>query len=72
MWWWPDKSGTRELPYVYEHSITIAAPRSRVGSALQRYTAISLRIPEGSPIARVPGTQPRAGFEVRTARRPIA
>jgi hypothetical protein len=23
-----------------------------------------LRIPEGSPIARLPGTQPRTGFEV--------
>ena len=38
--------------------------RSRVWSALQRYTAASLRSPEGSPIARLPGTQPRAGFEV--------
>ena len=27
-------------------------------------TATSLRIPEGSPIARLLGTQPRAGFEV--------
>jgi hypothetical protein len=53
-----------ELPYVDEHAITIAASRSRVWSALQRYTATSLRIPEGSPIARLPGTQPRAGFEV--------
>ena len=53
-----------ELPYVDEHAITIAAPRSRVWSALQRYTATFLRIPEGSPIARLLGTQPRAGFEV--------
>jgi hypothetical protein len=42
----------------------IAAPRARVWSALQHYTATSLRIPEGSPIARLLGTQSRAGFEV--------
>ena len=53
-----------ELPYVDEHAITIAVPRARVGSGLQRYTATSLRIPEGSPIARLPGTQPRPGFAV--------
>jgi hypothetical protein len=53
-----------ELPYADEHAITIAASRSRVWSALQRYTATSLLIPEGSPIARLLGTQPRAGFEV--------
>jgi hypothetical protein len=53
-----------ELPYVHEHAITIAASRSRVWSALQRYTATSLRIPEGSPIARLLGIRPRAGFEV--------
>jgi hypothetical protein len=53
-----------ELPYVDEHAITIAAPRARVWSALHRYTVTSLRIPEGSPIARLLGTQPRAGFEV--------
>ena len=38
-----------ELPYVDEHAITIATPRERVWNALQRYTATSLRIPEGSP-----------------------
>jgi hypothetical protein len=53
-----------ELPYVDEHAITIAASRLRVWIALQRYTATSLRIPGGSPIARLLGTQPRAGFEV--------
>jgi hypothetical protein len=57
-------SARGELPYVDEHAITIAASRSRVWSALQRYTATSLRIPEGSPIAGLLGIQPRAGFEV--------
>ena len=47
-----------------EHAITMAAPRARVWSALQRYSATSLRIPEGSPLARLLGAQPRAGFEV--------
>jgi hypothetical protein len=53
-----------ELPCVGEHAITIAAPRARAWSALQRDTAASLRIPEGSLIARLPGTRPRAGFEL--------
>jgi hypothetical protein len=44
--------------------VGIAAPCERVWSALQRCTATSVRIPEGSPIARLLGTQPRAGFEV--------
>jgi hypothetical protein len=42
----------------------IAAPRARVCSAQQRHTTTSLRIPDGSLIARLLGTQPRAGFEV--------
>jgi len=53
-----------ELPYVDEHAIRIAASRELVWSALQRYAATSLRIPEGNPIARLLGTEPRAGFEV--------
>jgi hypothetical protein len=35
-----------------------------VWSALQHYAATSLRIPEGNLIARLLGTEPRAGFEV--------
>jgi hypothetical protein len=53
-----------ELPYVDEHAITIAASRELVWRALQHYAATSLHIAEGSPIARLLGTHPRAGFEV--------
>jgi len=53
-----------ELPYVDEHAIRIAAPRELVRSALQHYAAKSLRIAEGNLIARLLGTEPRAGFEV--------
>jgi hypothetical protein len=52
------------LPYVDEHAIRIAAPREVVWTALFRYAGTSLRITEGSPIARLLGTEPRAGFEV--------
>ncbi|MGZ4594205.1 MAG: hypothetical protein ACXV3C_10070 [Actinomycetes bacterium] len=54
----------RELPFVDEHAITIAASREVVWAALQHYALTSLRIPEGNPIARILGTEPRAGFEV--------
>jgi hypothetical protein len=57
-------NGDNELPYVDEHAITIAAPRGRVWIALQHYAATSMRIPEGNPVARLLGTQPRSGFEV--------
>jgi hypothetical protein len=53
-----------ELPYVDEHAVRIAAPREQVWSALQHYVVTSLRIPEVNPIARLLGTEPRAGFEV--------
>jgi hypothetical protein len=50
-----------ELPYVDERAITIAACTGvERAVALHRH---SLRIP-GSPIARLLGTQLRAGFEV--------
>jgi hypothetical protein len=60
-----------ELPCVDEHLITIDAPRARCGA---RCGAIRPRprASGGSPIARLLGTQPRAGFEVWTARQPIA
>ena len=52
------------LPYVDEHSITIAAPRDLVWTALQHYAATSIGIPGGSPLARILGTAPRSGFEL--------
>lgn len=54
----------RELPYLDEHAISIAASRERVWAALERYAGASLRIPEGNPLARILGTEPSAGFEV--------
>ena len=54
----------RELPFVDEHAITIAASREVVWAALQHHAVTSMRIPEGNPIARILGTVPRAGFEV--------
>jgi hypothetical protein len=53
-----------ELPYIDEHAIAIAAPRERVWTVLERYVASSLRTVERSPLARVLGTEPRAGFAV--------
>ncbi len=53
-----------DLPYIDEHALVIDAPRGQVWAALQRYTATSLRFGEGSPLAKVLGAEPPAGFEV--------
>jgi hypothetical protein len=53
-----------ELPYVDEHAVRIAASREQVWIALQHYAATSLRLSDRSPLARLLGTEPRAGFEV--------
>lgn len=59
------ENGVRSnLPYVDEHSITIAAPRDLVWALLQRYAAASIGIPGGSPLARILGAAPRSGFEL--------
>src|SRR5260370_5886758 len=52
------------LPYVDEHAITMAASRERAWTALQRYASASLRIADRHPLAKLLGTQPRAGFEI--------
>jgi hypothetical protein len=45
-------------------AIRMVASRELVWTALQRYVVTSPRIAEGSPLARILGTEPRAGFEV--------
>jgi hypothetical protein len=52
------------LPYVDEHAVRIPVPRDVVWTALERYVASALRSAEGSPLTRILGTEPRAGFEV--------
>lgn len=56
------ESDHRELPFVDEHTIGIAASRDAVWAALRRYVATSLRV--GGPLATILGTRPPAGFEV--------
>jgi len=53
-----------ELPYIDEHAARIPVSRDAVWTALQRYAASSLSGEDGSPLARILGTEPRAGFEV--------
>ena len=53
-----------DLPYVDEHAVRIPVSRDLVWTALQRYVASSLGSTEGSPVTRILGTEPRAGFEV--------
>lgn len=52
-----------DLPYVDTHEITIDAPRGVVWTALERHVDESLVM--RGPFARVLGTEPARGFEVR-------
>lgn len=56
-----------DLPYVDEHRIHIDAPRDVVWAALRRYVDSLLYERRGSPLGRLLGTEPRAGFEVASA-----
>ncbi|MDQ3615677.1 MAG: hypothetical protein M3393_03455 [Actinomycetota bacterium] len=60
-------STNRDLPYVDEHAITIAAPHDLVWTALRCYATTSIGVPDGNPLARILGTLPRSGFEVAEA-----
>jgi hypothetical protein len=53
-----------ELPFIDEHALAIAAGREQVWSALNRYVTATLRGAERSPLTRLLGTEPRAGFEI--------
>jgi len=53
-----------ELPFIDGHSIRIPASRDQVWSALHRYVDSTLRVGAHSPLTRILGTEPRAGFEI--------
>jgi hypothetical protein len=53
-----------DLPFIDAHTITIGAPRNVVWTALQHQVATSVRFGDGSPFAKILGTDPPAGFEV--------
>jgi hypothetical protein len=55
------------LPYVDEHRLVVAAPRSQVWTGLRHYVDGFLAGAERSLLARLLGTHPRAGFEVASA-----
>ena len=55
-------------PYIDEHSITVAAPRDRVWTALCRYAAASIGAPPGSLLTKLLGTEPPRGFAVTQSR----
>jgi hypothetical protein len=55
------------LPYVDEHTVTVAAPRDRVWGELLRYVNESLATSRDHPLARVLGASPRSGFRVTGA-----
>jgi hypothetical protein len=57
----------RELPFVDEHQIRVAAPRGHVWTELRRYVDSSLGFAESNPLARLLGTEPRTGFELTRA-----
>lgn len=54
----------KDLPYVDEHSIAIAAPRDRVWGALQSYVTGTLATPRRHLLSRALGAQPPSGFRV--------
>lgn len=58
------------LPFVDEHTTRIGAPREVVWAALEAYLDSSLQAAERSPLTRLLGTQPRAGFEISESVRP--
>jgi hypothetical protein len=58
------------LPYLDEHTLSVAASRDVVWSALHRHVAASLLLGDRSPLVLLLGTVPRGGFEVSESSRP--
>ena len=56
--------------YVDEHSTTLAAAPAAVWPQLRAYVDDGLARAERSPLTRLLGTRPRAGFEVSEAEEP--
>ena len=54
----------RDLPFVDEHRITIAAPRDLVWTALRGHVDSSLGVGARSPAARLLGSEPPSGFRI--------
>jgi hypothetical protein len=59
-----DDVRTGGLPYVDEQTLTIAAPRDRVWSALRGYADATLTSAASGPLGWLLGTDPPGGFEV--------
>lgn len=53
-----------QLPYVDQHTVSVAAPRQVVWRALEQYVAAFLRRNAKGVFARLLGTEPRSGFEI--------
>jgi hypothetical protein len=60
----PGGDADGELPFIDEHAVSIPRSREVVWTALQRYVVTSLFVPDGSPMAAILGTEPRAGFRI--------
>lgn len=54
----------RELPFIDEHQVVVAASRAAVWATLRRYVDTTLGFGARNPVARLLGTRPHRGFAV--------